>query len=408
MCHAEIQYDFFISYSRKDKPFVDALVHYLEADSIRCWYAPRDIAPGFSWAAAITQAMKSARAMVLVLSESSNCSQEVVKEITLASNHQRIVVPVRIDNVSPNEEMQYHIGNRHWLDVFNLEREAAIIAIRDSLFQYVPAWGQNVTDALVKNHGKVRSCPSFSLSRESGPKKRGRGPALAGVGGLLLVLCLGLLFFSAEKVTTVPALNAGEAPGAALPPGTPGSDIPQQLERSRILLQKGREAEARAILEPLAQSGNAEAQSLLGDLYYRGLGGPVSMEKAAHWYGKAAEQNDSGACYNLACLYYDGQGVAKDYARALRFFLRAADRGDSAACFAVGEMYENGKGVNRSVSAAYSWYLKAAEAGDTGAQYKVGVMLYEGNGAPQNREQGMRWLYQAAENGEEAAEEYLR
>ena len=42
-------HDVFISYSHKDKAVADAIVARLEQDNCRCWYAPRDIAPGADW-----------------------------------------------------------------------------------------------------------------------------------------------------------------------------------------------------------------------------------------------------------------------------------------------------------------------------------------------------------------------
>lgn len=407
----EMQFDFFVSYSQKDKAFVDALVHYLEADAIRCWYAPRDIPPGVSWPAAITHAMRQSGAMLLVFSESSNRSQEVAKEITLASNNKRLVVPVRIDDVLPNEEVEYHLANRHWLDVFGLEMEAAIKMIRTNLAQYVPL--RDVPDGGAKTHDKAqaRPAPPPSVRTENAPEKGlfARLPLLIGGLAVLVALVCGYVLLvpsGAEK--SAPAAEATPGTGGAASQAGSGHDAADQLDHAQALLRKGKTAEAFGILERLAAGGDAEAQNLLGDIHYSGSGGRKSYEKAVHWYTLAAERDNAKACYSLACLYYDGSGVAKNYSEAMRWFLRAANRGDSAACFAIGEMYENGKGVNRNMASAYAWYMKAAEAGDAGAQYKVGVMLYEGTGTPENREQGLRWLYQAAENGEQAAEEYLQ
>ena len=38
-------HDVFISHSSKDKPIADAICANLEGTGIRCWIAPRDIAP---------------------------------------------------------------------------------------------------------------------------------------------------------------------------------------------------------------------------------------------------------------------------------------------------------------------------------------------------------------------------
>ena len=133
-------YDLFVSYSSRDKHFVDALVHSLEETQYRCWYAPRDIAAGLAWPTAISQAIRSIPAMLLVFSSSSNSSEEISRELTLASANKCLVIPVRIENVAPGVELEYHLSNRHWLDVYDMEMEAAISSVIEGLRQYEPVF----------------------------------------------------------------------------------------------------------------------------------------------------------------------------------------------------------------------------------------------------------------------------
>jgi hypothetical protein len=58
----------FISYSSKDKPIADAICANTEANGVRCWIAPRDIAPGEDWPTAITKTIFQSLIMVLVFS----------------------------------------------------------------------------------------------------------------------------------------------------------------------------------------------------------------------------------------------------------------------------------------------------------------------------------------------------
>ncbi len=129
-------YDIFVSYSTKDKLFADALVNRLESSKVRCWYAPRDIPVGTTWPSAIAAAVKQTPAMLLIFSGSSNDSQEVSRELTLASAHKCLVIPVRIENVMPSEELEYHLTNRHWLDVYGLELEVAIDLVLEGIGRY--------------------------------------------------------------------------------------------------------------------------------------------------------------------------------------------------------------------------------------------------------------------------------
>ena len=131
-------HDIFVSYSTKDKLFVDALVNKLEYNKLRCWYAPRDIPAGVTWPSAITHAIKNTPVMLLVFSGAANESQEVSRELTMASNYKSLVIPVRIENISPGIEFEYHLTNRHWLDVYDLELDAAISRVVEGLQRYSP------------------------------------------------------------------------------------------------------------------------------------------------------------------------------------------------------------------------------------------------------------------------------
>ncbi len=67
---------------------------------------------------------------------------------------------------------------------------------------------------------------------------------------------------------------------------------------------------------PLAEQGNASAQSNLGVMYDKGQGVSQDYQEAVRWYRLAAEQGHAKAQYNLGVMYRLGQGVPKDYALA--------------------------------------------------------------------------------------------
>lgn len=72
-----------------------------------------------------------------------------------------------------------------------------------------------------------------------------------------------------------------------------------------------------------AESGDAEAQTNVGEIYERGLGVPPNYEAAALWYQKAADKGYSRALFNLGTLYEQGLGVPQDRLKALNLY-RAA------------------------------------------------------------------------------------
>ncbi|OUS30334.1 hypothetical protein A9Q99_06815 [Gammaproteobacteria bacterium 45_16_T64] len=83
-------------------------------------------------------------------------------------------------------------------------------------------------------------------------------------------------------------------------------------------------ATALKIWLPVAQSGDPEAQTYVGEIFEKGLGLQPDYALAVQWYEKAAEQNFSRAQINLGNLYEKGLGVTQDKAIALNWYRRAS------------------------------------------------------------------------------------
>ena len=119
-------YDVFISYSHHDKATADAICAGLEQDGIRCWYAPRDINPGADWAESIIKAIESVRVMVLIYTEQSNMSRQVLNELSNAVSTGTVVIPFRLTDFPPSKGFQYYFASVHWLDATNAPMETGI------------------------------------------------------------------------------------------------------------------------------------------------------------------------------------------------------------------------------------------------------------------------------------------
>ena len=61
-----------------------------------------------------------------------------------------------------------------------------------------------------------------------------------------------------------------------------------------------------------AKHGDASNQYLAGILYQRGEQIPQDLQKAAHWYTKAAEQNYAPAQLSMGMLHDVGVGVSQN------------------------------------------------------------------------------------------------
>lgn len=119
-----IGHEVFISYSHQDKPTADAICNVLESRSIKCWIAPRDILPGVNYQESIVDAIDGSLIMILVFSSFSNESPHVIRELTRAVGKKVIIIPFKIEEISPSKSIEYLISVPHWLDAMTppLER----------------------------------------------------------------------------------------------------------------------------------------------------------------------------------------------------------------------------------------------------------------------------------------------
>ena len=92
--------------------------------------------PGQNYQAAVVQAITSAKVVVLVFSGAANRSEEISKELSLASASKiPVVIPFRIENVLPEGAFRYELATRQWIDAFrnwNAAAGALLDAIRSA------------------------------------------------------------------------------------------------------------------------------------------------------------------------------------------------------------------------------------------------------------------------------------
>lgn len=113
-----MKYDVFISYSSLDQKVVEGLCAHLESHKIRCFVAYRDIPRGVVWAKAIVNALDESRMMVVVFSDHFNNSDQVDREIELASEEKKPILTFRITDDAFKGAKKYYLKNLNWIDAF--------------------------------------------------------------------------------------------------------------------------------------------------------------------------------------------------------------------------------------------------------------------------------------------------
>lgn len=163
----------FISYATADRKQALNLCKGIERRGIECWIAARDVAPGENYQEAIVRSLRASRAMVLVFSHSANDSDEIKKELSLASRYRVPVIALRIESVEPSDAFAYELSTRQWIDGFE-------------------GWDKSI-DLLVGRIGQLSAegrdaAPSVRKAARGGSLFARRGLVMAGSIALLLLV----------------------------------------------------------------------------------------------------------------------------------------------------------------------------------------------------------------------------
>jgi uncharacterized protein len=106
-----------------------------------------------------------------------------------------------------------------------------------------------------------------------------------------------------------------------------GSVAAGPFEDVAAAYRRGDYATELRLLRPLAEQGDAVAQSLLGSMYAEGAGVSQDYAVAVSWCRKAADLGYATAQYNLGVMYANGQGVPQDYAAAMSWYRNGVRHG---------------------------------------------------------------------------------
>lgn len=122
----------FISYSSKDTQTIKKIIRSLADDGINYWKAPEMIPAGSNYAREIPRAIEKCKVFLLVLSESSQDSIWVEKEIDCAINHRKTIVPLNLTGVPLSEMFRFYLNNVQTI-AYNENEELAMEQLLERL-----------------------------------------------------------------------------------------------------------------------------------------------------------------------------------------------------------------------------------------------------------------------------------
>ena len=111
--------DVFISYSRQDSEVAMQICKAFDKNAISYWIDREGVVGGQSFAERIVPAIKDSKITVFISSESSNQSPYTVKEIVIAFNNSKHIIPFRIQNISFADKLEFYLCDLNWINAYD-------------------------------------------------------------------------------------------------------------------------------------------------------------------------------------------------------------------------------------------------------------------------------------------------
>ncbi len=113
--------DIFISYSSIDREKAEQLTELLGSAGLSVWIDKAGIEAATSWSGEITQAITDCKVFVILLSPNSITSHNVSKEVSLASERKKKILPIDLIPVELPNDLAYHLAGIQRTSLTNID-----------------------------------------------------------------------------------------------------------------------------------------------------------------------------------------------------------------------------------------------------------------------------------------------
>ena len=193
----------FISYSSLDRDRVMPVVESLRGNGISVWVDEGNIHAADLWSEQIVQAIADCHVMVVMLSQNSTDSHNVVKEVMLVSEQKKALLPVYLEPADIPAKLQYQLAGIQHLELYGQNEQQVLEDLTNGLAKRgVSREGEAAAtqSTTVKRHERPRPKPA-TLTQPNNLAK-----PIAWALTVCVVALLGLLLFKTPTTETPTAV----------------------------------------------------------------------------------------------------------------------------------------------------------------------------------------------------------
>ncbi len=160
-------HDVFISYSSHENSIAQTVCASLERHRLRCWIAPRNIAPGFDYADAIIEGIEQTGVLLVIVSEAANKSPHVKREVERAASKRIPIIPFRVEDVTLSKGLEFFLSGSHWHDALSEPMEDHVVHLLPALRRLLKLRDTDDVDSSHGAHQEIASCLESDSGQQS-------------------------------------------------------------------------------------------------------------------------------------------------------------------------------------------------------------------------------------------------
>ncbi len=139
--------DVFISYSRRDRGFIDEITAYLDGAQFSYWLDVEDLHPADIWREDLKSAIIESDNLLFAISPDAIDSEHCRMELDFAVSHNKRIIPVVCRDLRENQDLPRALGERQWLPLA-LEGDGASLEAIGAAIRNDYRWRKTGTDYL--------------------------------------------------------------------------------------------------------------------------------------------------------------------------------------------------------------------------------------------------------------------
>ena len=199
----------FISYASKDRKRIIELVDRLNSAGVSVWIDQMSIEGATMWSQEIVAAIRNCKVLILAISENSADSENVVKEVALASEGRKRILPVYLESAEIPESMAYQLAGIQRVEFFEGQEESGLQSMIRALAKLGVTVNEEASTAAAESPKRTTHGASHSKANQASKSEGAAWVKIAAAAIGLALVASSIFFLGGRNETSIPLDQSG-------------------------------------------------------------------------------------------------------------------------------------------------------------------------------------------------------